>query len=85
LTRLTNHLDSVLGNINSPVCIIQADRDKVVDPHGATIIYEKIKSQVKKLHWIESGRHGVLNEDIGDTRTLITTFLEQIEDSLDAS
>lgn len=82
LMRLANHLVSASESINSPVCIIQAERDRVVDPHSATIIFEKIKSPIKELHWIDSDRHGILNENIGNTRTLIKTFLERIARTL---
>lgn len=82
LTRLASHLNSVLADVERPVCVIQADNDRVVDPKSGTIAYEKMKSPVKELHWIESNRHGILNEDIGDTRTHVIDFLERLDRGL---
>ena len=82
LKRLASHLNSVLTDIERPVCIIQADDDRVVNPQSATIAYEKTSSSIKELHWIESKRHGILNEDIGDTRKCVIDFLERLEHGL---
>ena len=82
LTRLASHLNSVLADIDRPVCIIQADSDRVVDPQSATIAYEKTNSPVKELHWIESNRHGILNEDIGGTRKCVFDFLARLDQGM---
>ncbi len=78
LTRLTSHLKRLLGEIDAPTCIVQADGDRVVDPQSATIVYEKIRSSVKELHWIEADRHGILNEATGNTHAVIMSFLDRL-------
>ncbi len=79
LRRLAGHLNSVLPEIGPPVCVIQALNDRVVDPKSATIVYEKAGSTVKELHWVESERHGILNENIGETRNRVIEFLDRID------
>ena len=79
LNRLAGHLNRMLSTIKRPVCLIQATGDHVVDPKSATIAYEKISSDHKELHWVESERHGILNEDVGATHQLVLAFLEHLE------
>ncbi|CAN0448835.1 unnamed protein product, partial [Phaeothamnion confervicola] len=75
LTRVASHFSEVLDKVHCPVAIIQADGDRVVDPESARIAYRKLASRDKELHWVASERHGILNEDIGATHTLILDFL----------
>lgn len=79
LKRLAGHLNSILPEIEPPVCVIQALSDRVVDPKSATIVHKKVSSTVKELHWVESERHGILNEDIGETRKRVIEFLERLD------
>ena len=74
LKRLAGHLNSILPEIEPPVCVIQALNDRVVDPKSAAIVHEKSGSAVKELHWVESERHGILNENIGATRNRVIDF-----------
>ena len=78
LTRVVNHLEEVLPLIHCPVTLIQADSDKVVDPQSAQIVQRKLASLSKEVHWIPSTRHGILNEDVGATQTLIVDFLARL-------
>ncbi len=75
LTRVANHLGTVLDDVHCAVTLIQADADQVVDPDSARIAHRKLASLDKQLHWVASRRHGILNEDVGATHTLILDFL----------
>ena len=77
LTRLVAHLKKQLEHVSCPVCIIQSAADRVVDPVSATIALDLMGSSDKEIHWIESERHGILNEDIGGTHTLLLEFIER--------
>jgi hypothetical protein len=33
----------------------------------------------KQVHWIPSTRHGILNEDTGETQNIIMDFLAQVD------
>jgi esterase/lipase len=78
LTRLVSNLKSLLDKIHVPTCIVQATDDHVVDPKSANIAYDRIPHPVKELHWIESDRHGILNEDVGNTHQVVISFLERL-------
>lgn len=79
LTRLAAHLKSSLPQVNCPVCLVQAQHDRVVDPESANIAYAKVRSEQKELHWIDSDRHGILHEDVGNTQGLVIDFLDRVD------
>lgn len=79
LTRLASYLTKVLKEITLPVCVIQSARDHVVDPASASLVSERVSSPVCERHWVDSDRHGILNEDIGDTQQLVLDFLARVE------
>ena len=78
LTRVTAQLKNSLANVAVPTCLIQADADRVVDPISAEIAYKSISGNDKRLHWVESERHGILNENIGDTHAHVLGFLDYL-------
>jgi len=75
LTRLVGLLKGKLKDITCPVTLIQSTGDHVVDPVSATIAYDLIRTEDKTIHWIESERHGILNENVGDTHALLLEFV----------
>lgn len=78
LTRMVDDLEKQLPHITCPVTVIQGDNDHVVDPKSAAIIERKLGSGDKSLHMVPSDRHGILNEDIGETRNLVRLFIKQL-------
>jgi carboxylesterase len=48
-----------LPEIFVPTLIIQSPRDSVVDPSGATFLYEHLASPTKKLHWLKHSDHAI--------------------------
>ncbi|MCC6201531.1 MAG: alpha/beta hydrolase [Gammaproteobacteria bacterium] len=79
LTQLNAALRERLPQVRCPVLLIQSMQDRVVDPVSAEQIYELLGTPLKQLHWVESTRHGILNEDIGDTQARILDFLASEE------
>jgi carboxylesterase len=81
LTRLNDHLEKVAKDIRYPVVLIQATDDPVVDPNSENLLYDMLGTDDKRQHWIESKRHGILNEDIGDTQQHVLDFLTRLENA----
>jgi carboxylesterase len=46
-----------LSAIRNPMLIIQSRKDHVVDPAGASYLYEHVSSTEKKLEWLENSNH----------------------------
>ncbi|MCK5546365.1 MAG: alpha/beta fold hydrolase, partial [Rhodospirillaceae bacterium] len=79
LLELSEHTQKGLGQISSPVRIIQGDSDPVVDPDGAKMVFDGLSVVDKSLHWIASDKHGILIDDVGDTHELLASFIRRME------
>lgn len=62
--------------VKVPALIIQGTHDPVVDPKSAELYRERLASRDSQLHWIDSDRHGLVLFDVGDTRRLMTDFIQ---------
>ncbi len=78
LHLMAEELGERLKDVRCPTAIIQGTEDHVVDPESAELIVAKLGSENKELHWIETDRHGILYDDIGETREITMAFLESI-------
>jgi esterase/lipase len=77
LRRLIAELETRLADVHCPVLLIQGDKDPTVDPKSAEIILRKLGSPIKELLSIESDRHGILMENIGQTQEIISAFIKR--------
>lgn len=75
LTRLVTRLKSELPKVRCPVSIVQSAADHVVDPVSATLAYDLLTTEHKQIHWVESERHGIVNEAIGNTHEVLLKFV----------
>mgnify|MGYP002630135439 CR=1 FL=1 len=78
MQKLTNELQDHLPDIDVPTMVIQGNADPVVEPESGRIIYNELVITDKSLHWIPSDRHGILNEDIGETQSLLENFVDRL-------
>ena len=80
LRKLVDETEKRLGDVKCPVSIIQADNDPVVDPKSAEHIHTRLTgTKSKGLRRIESGRHGILYEDVNGTRAALASFLASLD------
>jgi acyl-CoA synthetase (AMP-forming)/AMP-acid ligase II/esterase/lipase len=82
LRRMAEEMERRLPDVTCPVKIIQATEDPIVDPESAVIIHDRIGSTVKSLDKIVSRRHGLLNEDVGDSQSLVIGYVHSLTSSL---
>jgi len=79
LRHMIDHMDEELPRIAVPTLILQGSNDHVVDSDSAGLIAGKMTAAPwKRVVMIESERHGILNEDIGETRGAILKFLQSL-------
>ena len=79
MRHMIDHMDEELPRIAVPTLILQGSNDHVVDSDSAGLIVEKMTlAPWKRVVMIESDRHGILNEDIGETRGSILKFLQSL-------
>jgi esterase/lipase len=79
LRHMIDTLEQKLPLISVPTLVLQGSDDQVVDAHSAELIAQKLTAVPWiRVVMIESSRHGILNEDIGDTRGAILRFIESL-------
>lgn len=61
LKKLIDFAYPLLKKVTAKTLIIQGDQDPVVNPKGADLIYERIKSEQKRKVIIEAKEHVILN------------------------
>lgn len=76
LTVLVDALKASLANVACPVTLIQGSNDPVVVPEGIHGIVEHLAKVPVTLEMVESERHGIINENIGNTRATIMASLD---------
>ncbi len=81
LRRLIQEMDQFLPRIDIPALILYGDRDPVVSPASAQTLLNRLGGTDKRLEIVESGRHGILMENIGGTWSIIDDFLGRILDN----
>ncbi|MDH3375703.1 MAG: alpha/beta fold hydrolase [Gammaproteobacteria bacterium] len=78
LHRMVDALQDRLPSISSPVFLVQGSEDAVVDPVSAEIIMKRLTTANKDLVTVASKRHGILNEDIGNTQEIVHSFITSL-------
>ena len=79
LRRLVSDLESSLARVSCPVTLVQATEDPVVKPESVQRIARQLKHAEVDLHMIESERHGIVYEDVGETHAIVASFLERLD------
>ena len=77
LRLLIAELDGFAPLNKSPTLILQGDKDPIVSFKSAQEIMNKLTCDNKQLKLIPSNRHGILNENIGDTWGTIDVFMKE--------
>jgi esterase/lipase len=79
LRHMIDHMNEELPRIAVPTLILQGSNDRVVDSDSAGLIAGKMTAAPwKRVVMIDSDRHGILNEDVGETRGAILKFLQSL-------
>ncbi|MGE0386122.1 MAG: alpha/beta fold hydrolase [Gammaproteobacteria bacterium] len=79
LRQAVDALRDALPRVTCPVRILQGTQDRVVDPSSAQLLHDQLGSSDREVTMIPSQRHGILNEDVGQTHALIERFLERLQ------
>jgi esterase/lipase len=71
-----------LNKVTVPVLIVQTNSDYLVTKYSPWIIFNRIKSKIKKLQWIQSkyDSHTLTKEETKDFFSVIQNFLLELED-----
>jgi len=79
LLKLIKHTRRDLGNIISPTLIIQGTKDELVPLENLDIIYDGIRSKIKRRLILEDVDHGVFHSDkVDDVLNEILGFINEL-------
>lgn len=76
LLKLQESCRLCLSDIKVPLLVIQADKDPIVDPSGASEIFDKVNSSDKKIHSLPYDYHHIIR---GENTALV---FQQVNDFL---
>ncbi|MBK8019443.1 MAG: alpha/beta fold hydrolase [Betaproteobacteria bacterium] len=79
LGRLVDQVRRRLALVQCPALILQGDRDPVVDPLSAMLLFRDLGTGDKRVRMLPSARHGILYENVGGTWTETLAFLQHCE------
>lgn len=66
-----------LARVNVPILILQTNQDYMVTKYSPWVIYNRVKSKIKKLQWVQSkyDNHTMTDEEVGDAAVMIDSFI----------
>ncbi len=79
LHKLREELHDKLPKVSCPVLLLQGTDDPIVDAKGINKVFELIGTKAKELTMIDSKKHGILYDDIGECRNQIRGFLSGLQ------
>jgi carboxylesterase len=79
LLRLQGEVKARLPKIRQPIMVVQGRKDHTIDPRSGEIVYEQVRSKVKRFHWMEKSGHCVLlDEEQPEVTRLTMDFLYEV-------
>ena len=75
LRYLVQNLKKNLQFVTAKALILQGTNDPVVNPKAADKILNGLSSEDKKVHMIETDRHGIIYDNVGETHQLLIDFV----------
>jgi carboxylesterase len=76
LHELQIQVRKVLPAITTPIAIFQSEIDETIDPHSAEILYNKVGSKDKELHWFNESSHCmILDKQLDDIYAVTRKFI----------
>lgn len=79
LQKLVQDVKEEIDHLYTPILVIQATHDEVIDPESANVIYNRVESIEKTLKWYENSSHVItLDKEKEQLHEDIYVFLESL-------
>ena len=79
ILKLQAEVRPLLPRIQQPILIVQSRFDRTIVPGGAQIVYDRVGSKLKELHWMSKSGHCVLlNGEQHEVHRLTMDFLFKV-------
>jgi len=76
-SSLLKAVKNVLSEVTTPTLILESENDPIVTKDSAEKIFKLLSSTDKDLQSIQSDRHSLIYENIGETWTLLEQFIHK--------
>ena len=81
LLTFSKEIEARLPEISTPLCVLQSKRDQVVAPVSANLIYERVSSTHREIHWFERSGHEMLQDLEADAAfAAIMTYVNKLRE-----
>jgi carboxylesterase len=78
LYQLQRQVLARLPGVQAPALILQGRLDQTIDPHSAQMVYDRIGSAYKELHWLDHSSHVlILDRELERVAQLTLHFLQK--------
>lgn len=69
-----------LGKVTAPVLILQTNQDYMVPKYAPWIIYKRVKSRIKEIHFVQSQyeNHTMTDEEIEKATVMMNNFIKKV-------
>ncbi|MFH1807281.1 MAG: alpha/beta fold hydrolase [Pseudomonadota bacterium] len=57
LMRYAEDTEKRLGQLHTPICVLQSKKDQITDPVAANVIYRDVSSTYREIHWFTRSGH----------------------------
>jgi len=79
LIKLQKTIPPLLPRVHQPILVMQGRLDPTVHPASPQIIYDRVGSSIKELHWLEHSTHCViLDREVELASRLTLDFLSRV-------
>lgn len=79
LQRYAATIEQRLAEVSIPICILHSKVDQIIAPKSASIIYERVRSEHRKIVWFEKSGHEMMQDMEADTVLgEIITFIKSL-------
>lgn len=79
LNAVQRYVRKALPGITTPIAIFQSEIDGTIAPNGANVIYDKVGSQDKEIHWFNHSSHCMLLDKQRDELYKVTKgFIDRL-------
>jgi len=76
---IQKHVSKALPGITTPIAIFQSEIDSAIDPRGADVVYNKIGSKDKEIHWFNESSHCmILDKQLDDIYAVTKKFVNRL-------
>ena len=85
LNELRYLIQKVKKNLKYVTCkalVLQSTGDPVVNPKAADIIHNTLTSKDKEIHILDSDRHGIIYDDVGETHKILIDFVRDASNQI---